>query len=158
MIFDIHIRKYQEKDWNIICSIFERAKPDEMRGSCDLKAIKPLKEDVGLLKSFNDSQIFVAEIEDKVVGFSGYCGSYVSWLIVDPNYYRKGIGQKLLTTVLEYVGEKAYLNVAGFNESAKRLYFKMGFKVVKEYIGNYNGFEAKVTTLALNPKLNSWVV
>lgn len=152
----MNIRPYIKNDWEFICNIFDRAKPDEMRYSCDLKAIKPLKEDEHLKTFFKKSEIFVAEINGKVVGFSGYYGSLVSWLIVDPEYYRQGIGRKLLHKVLSYLGEKAYLNVAKFNEPAKNLYFSEGFQIVQEYCSSYNGYSAYALKLAKNPALGSW--
>jgi len=146
------IRAYKPADWDKICRIFDRAKPDEMRGSCDLSAIMPLNEDKNLIQLFINSKIIVAALDEELVGFAGFSGDLISWLFVDPAHYRQGIGTKLLDTVLSYVGEKAYLNVANYNEPAKNLYFSRGFCIVNEYHGLYNGYEAEALRLALNPK------
>lgn len=142
------IKEYQAEDWDCICRIFDRAKPDEMRGSCDLKAVLPLQNDEKLLQLFHHSKIIVAEIEEKIIGFAGYSGDLISWLFVDPDYYRQGIGGKLLDTVLSYVGEKAYLIVAKNNEAAKNLYLSCGFCILKEFSGKYNGYEAEALLMA----------
>ncbi|ADY57014.1 GCN5-related N-acetyltransferase [Syntrophobotulus glycolicus DSM 8271] len=141
------IRAYTEKDWEEVCHVFDRAKPDEMRGSCDLKAIRPLKADKELIRSFHESKIFVAEEDGRVVGFAGYHNTLISWLFVAPQYYRQGIGRRLLNWILTDVGETAYLNVAKYNEPAKRLYYSEGFKVVEEFTGQYNGYEAHALKL-----------
>lgn len=146
------IRDYKPEDWDTICKIFDLAKPDEMRGSCNTNAVLPLTEDKNLIQLFNNSRIIVAALDEEIVGFAGFSGQLISWLFVDPAYYRQGIGKKLLDTVLSYVGEKAYLNVAKYNEPAKTLYFSRGFHIVNEYHGLYNGFEAVALRLALNSK------
>ncbi len=149
------IRNYVKKDWDNICNIFDRAKPDEMRGSCNLKAIKPLKEDDNFIQLFSNSHIFVAEADGNTVGFAGYSGALIAWLMVDPDYYRKGIGRELLKTVLDCVGDKAYLYVAKYNEPAKGMYFSTGFKIVDAFSGRYNGYKAEALCLALKPELYS---
>ena len=152
------IRRYESKDWGAICDIFNRAKPDELRGSIEPNAIVPLHKDEMLLKSFNDSILYVAEVKEKVIGYIGYSEALISFLFVDPNYYKTGIGTKLLEIVLPEVGEKAWLRVAKININAQELYRKFGFKVVEEFIGKYNGCNVEVLILALNPQLESWKI
>jgi Acetyltransferases len=147
------IRKYNESDWDEICSIYDRAKPDEMRNSCDPDAIIPLEEDLTALISFNYSEIFVAELDGKIVGFSGYSGNLISWLMVDPDYYGQGIGTTLFETVLAQTGDDSYLYVAKYNEPAKALYTKKGFKFVDEFTGNYNDYNVEILLLALKPEI-----
>lgn len=146
------IRDYAAGDWDAICRIFNLAKPDEMRGTCDLQAILPLSEDDKLLNLFRSSKIIVAELDEQIVGFAGFSGELISWLFVDPAFYRHGVGSKLLDTVLLNIGENAYLYVARYNEAAKILYSRRGFQIVKEYTGKYNGYEAEALYMALHPK------
>ncbi|MEH7353303.1 GNAT family N-acetyltransferase [Neobacillus drentensis] len=53
-------------------------------------------------------------------------------MVVHPNHFRKGIAQKLLTTVEELNKENAVLNVSTGKENnpAKGLYLKNGYKLV----------------------------
>ena len=39
------IRPYRDADWEAICRVHDRARPDELRGSCDPRAFVPLAED-----------------------------------------------------------------------------------------------------------------
>jgi GNAT superfamily N-acetyltransferase len=80
---------------------------------------------------------FVAEIAGKVVGtVSGgpgkarpVCAVTAMW--VDPGFRRQGIGDLLLTTVLEWAGSRRYrevfLWVTQGNDNAERLYVRHGF-------------------------------
>jgi [ribosomal protein S18]-alanine N-acetyltransferase len=149
-------RGYKKEDWDAICDIFLKAKQDEIRGSCNPEDIIPLEKDEVLLKSFNSSVIYVAELDYKVYGFAGYDGSLVSFLFVDPTYYKRGIGTELLKKVLSQVGDKAWLNVAKNNIPARELYKKFGFKIAAEFVGKYNGKDVTVLRLALKPELEPW--
>lgn len=152
-----NIRLYREEDWDIILDIFNRAKPDEVKGSVDIEDIVSLDKDQGLLNSFNNSIIYVADYNNKVIGYVGYHNNLISFLFTDPEYYRNGLGTKLLEFVLPLIGEKAWLLVAKTNKSAIELYKKHGFKIANEYIGKYNGkIEVSVLRLAIKPELESW--
>lgn len=146
----MNIRNYVSTDWPYICSIFDRAKPDEMLGSCDLQAIVPLQQDTQLLEQFNCSDILVAELDEKILGFAGYCRELITWLFVDPEHYRQGIGSRLLEAVLAEISGNACLYVARYNESAKSLYLRKGFRIEREYTGKYNGYEAEAIFMILH--------
>ena len=80
---------------------------------------------------------FVAEVDGEVVGtVSGGPGkarnaSAVTAMWVDPAFRRQGIGDLLLTTVLEWALTKRYrevfLWVTERNDNAERLYLRHGF-------------------------------
>ena len=142
------LRDYQKEDWAAICDIFIRAKPDELKGSCSPEAVIPLAKDEVLLKSFNHSILYVAELEHQVVGYGGYQDSLVSFLFVDPDYYKRGIATLLLKKVILQIGAKAWLNVAKNNIPARELYQKFGFKIAEEFMGKYNGHVVTVFRLA----------
>ena len=55
------IRPYNPYDWDSVCDIWNRGKPDEFHGTCDLRAIIPLERDEGMQKLFRDSTVFVGE-------------------------------------------------------------------------------------------------
>lgn len=152
----MQIRKYEKRDWESVCDIFFRAKPDELTGSVEPNSILPLPKDEGLQRSFQDSEMYVAEIEDTVVGFAGFSGSLISFLFVDPNFYRRGIGKKLIERIINEIGEKAWLRVAQNNSNAKELYKRFGFETVEEFTGKYNEINVKVYIMAKQPELKSW--
>ena len=64
----ITYRDYQDEDWNAICRIHDSARPDELKGSCDLRAFIPIEQD-DEVEDLKRSQKFVACDGDKVVGF-----------------------------------------------------------------------------------------
>ena len=79
---------------------------------------------------------FVAEVDGEVVGtVSGGPGkagaSAVTAMWVDPRFRRQGIGDLLLTTVLDWARSQRYrevfLWVTEGNDSAERLYVRHGF-------------------------------
>lgn len=60
---------------------------------------------------------------------------------LDPNYTSKGLGTKIMEGFLDYaflrLEMKTILDVNAFNERAKKLYKKMGFKEGVEYLGEF---------------------
>jgi ribosomal protein S18 acetylase RimI-like enzyme len=139
----MNIRPYQPGDWDVVSDIFDRGKPDEFRGTCDLRAIIPFEDDEGVQKHFHDSTIFVADMNGSVVGFAGFKSDFITWLFVDPQHYRKGFGTALLTFILDRMGSSARLNVGAGNAAAIGLYEKQGFGITKRFDGNHNGYPTK---------------
>lgn len=84
---------------------------------------------------------------DRVVGF--VCGRYkgrwyaetwsVAFICVRPEYQNRGIGAKLINTVLALAKSKnakfVFLSVKRNNQDALELYEKIGFKVTEEHPG-----------------------
>ncbi len=113
----------------------------------------PFPKEVLFVQLFLHSDLsFVAEVNGKVVGYAicapredGYL--HLLNFAVDPEYRGKGIGTKLLLSVIEeakFLGFKGVrLEVNVNNERARRLYEKHGFRVV-EVLENYyrNGVHA----------------
>lgn len=153
---EVNLRRYEPSDWNAVCDIFNRSKKDEMKGTVPPEAVVPLEQDEFLSRLFHDSTVVVAEAEGTVLGFVGYKGSLLSYLFVNPDLYRKGIGSVLFELVLPELGEGAWLCVAKNNTAARALYHKFGFKVAEEFTGPYNGYDVEVLRLAVRPELQSW--
>lgn len=135
----ITYRKYQDKDWPAICSIHDRARPDELKGSCDPRAFIPIERDPEV-EDLKRSQKFVACDGNAVVGFSAVDGKYVSFLYVDPNYYGRGIGRKLLQIAVEAIGAGAWTIVLHKNKPAIGLYESEGFKEVRRFDSDNAGY------------------
>ena len=136
---DINIRPYQETDWKTICNIHDKARPDELKGSCDPLAFIPIEDDeeVNHLKL---CQKLVAIINDQVVGFIGIDDGYIGWLYIDPNQYGLGLGRKLLQSGLEIVSGKAWTIALAGNTRALNLYLSEGFLEVLRYESDNAGY------------------
>jgi ribosomal protein S18 acetylase RimI-like enzyme len=143
----VTIRPYVDSDWEAVREIYDLAKPDEMRGSVDLGAMLPLKQDPPMLELFHSSTILVAET-DRIVGFGGHKGSYISWLFVHPSHRRQGVARALLRAVVERLTGVITLNVAAENQAARQLYAGLGFTIARDVVGEFNGRAVRVLTLS----------
>jgi len=132
-------RDYEEADWPAICRIHDRARPDELKGSCDPRAFIPIEQDEEV-EDLKRSQKFVACDENQVVGFSAIDEKYVSFLYVDPDYYHQGIGRKLIQMSVETIGEGAWTIVLDRNYPAIKLYESEGFKEVRRFGSDNAGY------------------
>jgi ribosomal protein S18 acetylase RimI-like enzyme len=135
----ITYREYQEPDWTAICQIHDRARPDELRGSCDPRAFVPIEQDEEV-EDLKSSRKFVASLDEEVVGFVGLDDNYLAWLYVDPAHYGKGIGRELLRMGLREIGEGAWTIVLDGNRNAIKLYESEGFREVKRFAGDNAGY------------------
>lgn len=145
------IRDYSAADWQAVCSVHDRARPDELTGSCDPRAFTPLAEDQEDGPNFQRSRKFVAVISGKIVGFVGIDGTYLSWLYVDPTYYRRGIGRALLRFAINIMGPHAWTVVLAENVRAGKLYESEGFVVVRTSQGSNAGYPCTSLRLARSP-------
>ncbi len=143
-------RAYCDADWPAVCAIHDRARPDELRGSCDTRAFVPLAEDQGDTENFRRSRKVVACLEEKVVGFVGVDGTYLSWLYVDPAFYGQGIGRRLLRLGVQLIGPEAWTVALEGNTRARHLYESEGFRVVNTYPGANAGYPCTCVKLRLS--------
>jgi ribosomal protein S18 acetylase RimI-like enzyme len=135
----ITYREYQEEDWEAVCKIHDRARPDELHGSCDLRAFIPIEQDPEVAE-LKQHKKFVAWDGSKVVGFVALDKKYVSFLYVDPDHYGQGIGRKLLQIADETIGEGAWTIVLDGNLRALRLYESEGYREVRRFGGDNAGY------------------
>jgi ribosomal protein S18 acetylase RimI-like enzyme len=96
---------------------------------------------------FHESQIAVAEEDGKIAGFAGNRGSFITWLFVHPSFRRRGVATALVKDLLRKLDQPITLNVALTNGPALSLYHRMGFKVEREFVGDFNGRPCKVARL-----------
>ncbi|MBC7878824.1 MAG: GNAT family N-acetyltransferase [Anaerolineales bacterium] len=132
-------RDYEDKDWNAICQIHDRARPDELVGSCDPRGFIPIEQDKEV-EDLKLSRKFVAVIDDKVAGFAGVDDDYLAWLYIDPDHYGKGIGRELLKIGIREIGKYAWTVVLDGNHKAIALYESEGFKEASRFAGDNNGY------------------
>jgi ribosomal protein S18 acetylase RimI-like enzyme len=131
----LSIREYvHQLDWNNICIIHDNARIIELDGSVSEKAFIPLADCYKEEELF-DSTIFVGEFNNITIGFVAFDKNEITWLYVDPLYFRNGFGRKLLEFALKNAKKPARVTVLNNNVRAIRLYKSHGFKVVEEKKG-----------------------
>jgi ribosomal protein S18 acetylase RimI-like enzyme len=143
----MELRPYRTEDWATVCEIYDHSKPDELRGVVDPNAILPLDADPNMKALFSDSRIVVMEDADRVVGFAGSRDSFITWLFAHPVFRRKGVATALVRHVLAQLESPVTLNVAMSNAAARALYERIGFKVEREFQGNFQGIPCRVAKL-----------
>jgi len=143
----VTLRPYREDDWAAVRDIYDLSKPDELRGVIDASAIPALENDASMKQLFHESQIAVAEEDGTIAGFAGNRGSFITWLFVHPSFRRRGVGTALVKDLLRKLDQPVTLNVALTNGPALSLYQHMGFKVEREFVGDFNGRPCKVARL-----------
>ena len=144
----MQLRPYRSTDWVVVCQIYNLAKPDELLGAIDPSVILPLEADPDMQALFRGSDVFVAIESGNVAGFGGSRGSFITWLFVHPAYRRKGIATALVRFMLGRLREPVTLNVMSNNTSARALYEGIGFNVVREFQGNFQGNPCSVVKLS----------
>jgi ribosomal protein S18 acetylase RimI-like enzyme len=132
-------REYEDKDWQAICQVHDRARPDELLGSCDPRGFIPIEQDQEA-EELKACQKFVACIDEQVVGFIGIDDKSLAWLYIDPGHYGKGVGRELLRIGLREIGEGAWTIALDGNHKAIKLYESEGFREVKRFAGENNGY------------------
>ncbi len=137
---NITIRKYNEADYLQIDRIFNLSKKIEMSFSGIEMEILSINEDGNMKQLFTESEIFVAENSDSILGFAGYKENLISFMFVHPQYFNRGIAKRLLSIVSQTI-KNPWLVVLKENIPAINLYRKYGFEISEEFIGNYNGIK-----------------
>lgn len=133
-----NIRRYAEPDWDALRTLHDAARLDELKLSVGANAFRPLADivdDEGLF----EGEVWVAEEADQMLGFVAIEGAEVSWLYVDPAYYRRGIGTSLLRHALGRIEGEAFTTVLEGNEPALHLYLRQGFEIVETKSGHLSG-------------------
>jgi ribosomal protein S18 acetylase RimI-like enzyme len=144
----VTIRDARPEDEAILFGIHDRSRPDELVGSCDPRGFVPLAEDFRSLEDFRMSRKWVALDGETPVGFSGVRDDYISWLYIEPAYYGRGIGRKLLRIAMETAGAKAWTVALEGNTRARTLYESEGFVPVLTFNGENNGYPCRCVKLA----------
>lgn len=146
MSTSLHIREYEEKDFERLCQIHDPARKNELALANLSAAFLPLSvaaEREGLF----DYQVFVAEQGGLVVGFAACSDAELAWLYVDRDFTRQGVGSALMDHALKRIGNDAEIEVLAGNDPALALYAKFGFAVVRTVTGVMPGNESFPVTV-----------
>jgi len=143
----INLRAYRRDDQQAAIDIHDRARPIELRGSCDPRAFLPLANDPSDLQEFFSARKFVAEREQRLLGFIGVEDDQVGWLYVDPDCARQGIGRQLPRHALAVIDRAAQVYVLEGNQPAIALYLSEGFRLLDSFASDNRGYPCRVLML-----------
>lgn len=108
-------------------------------------------------RRINYSLVYVAEVNQQVVGFANYSPVNESGevelaaIYIDPDHQGAGIGTALLRKgIKEINGVKAiYIDVEKENKIGKNFYIAKGFTVIKEFDDDFDGYMLKTVRMIL---------
>lgn len=136
----INIRPYKSSDWSRLCEIHDASRLDELRLSVGTDAFLTLEQTADNEGLF-EHQLFVAEVDHVVQGFVAYGDEELTWLYVDPNFYRNGVGRALVQYAVENSAPTMKIELLEGNRPALELYLSEGFKVIERVEGQLEGNE-----------------
>lgn len=137
----MNLRPYLPSDWERLCVIHDAARRHELHASGLADAFLNL-EQTAEHEGLFDGQVIVAEVQGRVCGFVAFAAGELTWLYVDPERYRQGIGRQLLRYAIQASGGTMSTEVLAGNESALALYLSEGFEVERRVDGNLTGNES----------------
>ncbi len=140
------VRRYQTSDWPRLCIIHDLARMDELRAANLVEAFLPL-EVAAEKEDLFDYEILVAEEDNLVLGFIAYSQDELTWLYVDPSFYRMGVGRLLTRSVLEARPGGICIEVLQGNDAALKFYKSIGFVESKVVNGKMPGNEQYLVTV-----------
>ena len=141
----LSIREYvHQLDWDNICKIHDSARLIELEGSVTKKAFIPL---INCYKDeeFFKSTIFIGEVENRTIGFVAFDKHEITWLYVDPKFFGKGYGRRLLDFVIDKALKPIKVTVLNNNLRAISLYKSNGFKIISKSKGKIPLTEIEAT-------------
>ena len=145
----LSIREYvHQLDWDNICKIHDKARILELEESAPKEAFVSLQNCYKEEKLF-DSIILVAEKDNELVGFIAFTNEEITWLYIDPKFFRKGYGKKLLSFALSKILRPVKVTVLINNIRAINLYKGLGFTVEKEQQGKIPLTNIEVASLRM---------
>ena len=123
---EVIIRKYKNIDYVQLCQVHDQARMQELIVGNAVDLYPPLEVAVYKEKLFSET-IYVAALDSQVVGFVAFRKNELGYIYVLNEFQGRGIGGKLLDTVIPYLERPAFLEVFPTNIKAKRLYRSRGF-------------------------------
>jgi ribosomal protein S18 acetylase RimI-like enzyme len=137
----MHIRPYAAEDWSRLCEIHDTARKHELEASGLSDAFLTL-EQAAESEGLFEGVILVAQDAAEIKGFAAYTDEELTWLYVDPRYFRQGVGRCLVRAVVSASPNPLSLDVLIGNEAALSLYLSEGFTVVRQVSGKLAGNES----------------
>ena len=123
---EVIIRKYKNIDYVQLCQVHDQARMQELIVGNSVDLYAPLEVAVYKEELFSET-IYVAALDSQVVGFVAFRKNELGYIYVLNEFQGRGIGGKLLDTVIPYLERPAFLEVFPRKIKAKRLYRSRGF-------------------------------
>ena len=123
---EVIIRKYKNIDYVQLCQVHDQARMQELIVGNAVDLYAPLEVAVYKEELFSET-IYVAALDSQVVGFVTFRKNELGYIYVLNEFQGRGVGGKLLDTVIPYLERPAFLEVFPTNIKAKRLYRSRGF-------------------------------
>lgn len=132
----VTIRKYKESDIDAVVSAWEAA---SRLAHSFLPEAFVVQEKQNLRDTYMpNSNSWVAELDQTVVGFLSMHGNEVGGLFLQPDNHGRGIGRALMDKARETHGDLV-LEVFEENTVGRRFYDQYGFKLVEKKIFEQTG-------------------
>lgn len=123
---EVIIRKYKNIDYVQLCQVHDQTRMQELIVGNAVDLYAPLEVAVYKEELFSET-IYVAALDSQVVGFVAFRKNELGYIYVLNEFQGRGVGGKLLDTVIPYLERPAFLEVFPTNIKAKRLYRSRGF-------------------------------
>lgn len=123
---EVIIRKNKNIDYVQLCQVHDQARMQELIVGNAVDLYAPLEVAVYKEELFSKT-IYVAALDSQVVGFVAFRKNELGYIYVLNEFQGRGIGGKLLDTVIPYLERPTFLEVFPTNIKAKRLYRSRGF-------------------------------
>lgn len=140
------IRPLKSGDFERVTEIYDLSHAAEYAGETVTFSPKYLLDSPVLLDLFHASDIFVFD-DGGIKGFVGYQSEKIIWLYVDPAFRGQKIGMRLIEFVMKKLNNVASIIVVKSNLPALNLYQQLGFKVVGEFVFDYQNLPVKALNL-----------
>jgi len=132
----VSIRQYQDSDLNTLLSVWDNA--NRLAHPFQSEAfIKQERQNIQHLYLPN-ADTWVAESNNKVMGFIALIGNEVGGLFVDPSVHGQGLGQTLMDNA-NSLHDTLELDVFKANSLGRRFYSRYGFSEKAESIHQATG-------------------
>ncbi|WP_410982331.1 GNAT family N-acetyltransferase [Bacillus cereus] len=121
------------------------------------KFLEQAYSDEMMKRRLENSHLFVAEIDDQIVGFANFSPikyqneAELGAIYILPGHQGKGIGTALLQrgiTLLEGV-RKIYIHVEAANEKGKCFYEAKGFAALEQFEEDFEGYNLQTIKMVL---------
>jgi len=129
---DFIIREYRDDDFDAVTILWRIAREKAMPEFQQTKGHFFYEDQVYFKNNIlKDNNVWVVELDDKVVAFMAMAGDFIDQLYVHPDHWRWGIGRLLLDFARERSPEHVWLYTLQVNENARAFYEKNGFVAEK---------------------------
>ena len=144
------IRPVQPEDFEQICDVYQLAHIDEYAGEDTDFSPEGITDSPALLELFHASRIFVFD-DGEIKGFVGNREDRIIWLYVHPDHRGQRIGQKLIDFMLSDLDGEVTISVIKSNKLALDFYVRRQFRVIGDFVFNYQGVPVEVYSMRLKP-------